>query len=623
MSKNKFTPATIDRLFSIPLYQRLFEWDDVQIIQLLNDLYSSFEKDSTAPYYIGMLTSYKGNDERYSLVDGQQRFTVLMLMGIVFKWTNFLKNENEAIRLTFFARKKDEKYLKALIDNEDYSYSNRKIKAAISCLENFLSTKPDNRKEDFKKYVHEQTTFFISDLPTKYSLQDLNRYFEAMNEAGKGLENHEILKVRLLKQVNPDKRYECTAIWNSVSEMDKCLIRQGENERQEDYKNRNLAAFRNSSFDNILGQDYKTMDDPKKSGHLSIKDIQPTSRKPQGTIRETGERAILTFTDYLLQVLWLCQTENKRSNSTDFFNRNKLLSTFDIHIKQLNPFKEDGEIEQLACVDIDDFFRSLLIYRLLFDYHVIRQNSKDQGSITYSLNQVAEDKNEEVKRCHIQYQSMVFVSTETYIWLTPFLEQVNENRQISIKDSLAYLQSWDNKRQSKTEVSLNYQSIGRYWFWRLDYYLWLNRTDYFSNELQRKIAGNYIFRANRSIEHIAPQQPKSESTIVLEHQYLHRFGNLAMISSGQNSSLQNESFEVKRAHVESFVNESVGGSIQSLKMLKIYEFNTWNKKKLIKHHNEMVEILIDSFGTDHEYLESIKQLKAELFQFEFEDDKTI
>jgi hypothetical protein len=43
-----------------------------------------------------------------------------------------------------------------------------------------------------------------------------------------------------------------------------------------------------------------------------------------------------------------------------------------------------------------------------------------------------------------------------------------------------------------------------------------------------------------------------------------------MISSGQNSSLQNESFEVKRAHVEAFINGSKGGTIESLKMLEIY-----------------------------------------------------
>ncbi|MEI7505157.1 MAG: DUF262 domain-containing protein, partial [Paludibacter sp.] len=82
-SNLKYTPATIalsNTVFSIPLYQRLFEWEKPQITQLLNDLYDGFEQKPNEPYYIGMLTAHN-ND----LVDGQQRFTVLMLMAIAFK----------------------------------------------------------------------------------------------------------------------------------------------------------------------------------------------------------------------------------------------------------------------------------------------------------------------------------------------------------------------------------------------------------------------------------------------------------------------------------------------------------------------------------------------------------
>ena len=114
METNRFTPAEItkcDECFSIPLYQRLFEWEEPQIIGLLNDLKKS--KDKNRPYYIGMLTATQGKD----LVDGQQRFTVMMLMGIVFKdywkegWEKFIKTNNNKPRLHFKARPDDEEYL--------------------------------------------------------------------------------------------------------------------------------------------------------------------------------------------------------------------------------------------------------------------------------------------------------------------------------------------------------------------------------------------------------------------------------------------------------------------------------------------------------------------------------
>lgn len=80
----KYTPDKIaeDNLFyTLPIYQRLFEWNTENIVTLLEDLKKKYEhrdgKDDY--YYIGMLTSAKNNE----LVDGQQRFTVMMLWGCV------------------------------------------------------------------------------------------------------------------------------------------------------------------------------------------------------------------------------------------------------------------------------------------------------------------------------------------------------------------------------------------------------------------------------------------------------------------------------------------------------------------------------------------------------------
>ena len=206
MENNKLTPATIGKhKFTIPLYQRLFEWEEDQVNQLLNDLLQSYIEDEEQPYYIGVLTVFKDEfQDRFSLVDGQQRFTVLMLMGIVMGWEDFLFINGE-LRLTFFARKNDEEYLQSRASNKDKleSYNNRKMEAAISTITSFLEKNvEDDRLEPFKEYIKQKTIFFISELPVGYTATELNRYFEAMNEAGKGLENHEILKVKLLKKLN-------------------------------------------------------------------------------------------------------------------------------------------------------------------------------------------------------------------------------------------------------------------------------------------------------------------------------------------------------------------------------------------------------------------------------------
>jgi hypothetical protein len=592
MADNKYTPKTIDKSFIIPLYQRLFEWEEAQVLQLLNDLYSSFKKTPESPYYIGMLTAFEASEKHYSLVDGQQRFTVLTLMGIVLDWKGFLKVDDK-LRLSFFARKKDEAYLNSLINKSSSEYTNRRMKVGIECIQKFMADKDEN----FKNNIYTQTTFFISELPKYYNLQDLNRYFETMNEAGKGLENHEVLKVILLKKVTSENynQYtinynQYTIIWNSISEMDKCIIRQKEKERQEDYKNRNASIFKETSFGKVFGNYTK---DNSEENILSLKDIQPTPKKPSEAQLERNEKAMLSFTDFLLQVLWLCLLKENRKKATDFFNRNKLLETFETHIKNEG---NDG------TVGIDTFFTNLLKFRVLFDYYIIRLNSSDERNITYSLNQVTEGSDSQSKQSLIHYQSMLYVSTEPHIWLTDFLEYLrdNENTMVSINDSLQWLQNWDNQRWANSNISLIYGSINRYWFWRLDYYLWARRNEYFTDNETKEIADKYVFRSNRSIEHIAPQTPKTESQVEFKEGLHHKFGNLAMISAGQNSSLQNSSFEMKKAYVQAFISKSVGGSIQSLKMLSIYQYDTWNEENIKQHHNKMIDVLIKSFGYSQE-----------------------
>ena len=70
----KYTPNIIAKnnmLYTIPIYQRLFEWNTENIVTLLEDLKKKFEhrdgKDDY--YYIGMLTSTKNNE----LVDWNEK----------------------------------------------------------------------------------------------------------------------------------------------------------------------------------------------------------------------------------------------------------------------------------------------------------------------------------------------------------------------------------------------------------------------------------------------------------------------------------------------------------------------------------------------------------------------
>lgn len=68
--------------FNIPPYQRRYSWEEKQQQDLFNDLLEAYETKSI--HFLGtlslQLTSTRGFDAHYNIIDGQQRFTSLLLL---------------------------------------------------------------------------------------------------------------------------------------------------------------------------------------------------------------------------------------------------------------------------------------------------------------------------------------------------------------------------------------------------------------------------------------------------------------------------------------------------------------------------------------------------------------
>lgn len=246
MENNKFTPETIcqgAKIYNIPIYQRLFAWDEANVMQLLDDLKDLFTKSPDKPYYIGMLTMH-GND----LVDGQQRFTVLSLIASVFQryyapWSA-MKG-----KLHLSARVDDADYLCSLFGYKPRKdVENQKMRKGREAIEVWVK---DNESTldiiSYAEYVFKYCTFFIATLPEGYQPRDLNKYFEAMNSTGRNLESHEIVKVvKYLKSMTSEQDLY-NDIWNIVADMDKPLIRKKTKgdlkEKEEDFRGRYMKAI--------------------------------------------------------------------------------------------------------------------------------------------------------------------------------------------------------------------------------------------------------------------------------------------------------------------------------------------------------------------------------------------
>ena len=592
MDTKRYTPELVVKenlSFSIPLYQRLFAWGEEQVKGLMMDMKEHFDK-SNSPYYLGMLSCISNNGQ-YDLIDGQQRFTVMTLMGIVLRdyypqWESFLE---EGKRVSFVARTKDKDYLHSKIVREaSIPEPNWKMESAINTIQRFMED-GDNfptelEKREYAQSVFQMLSFYFSSLPQEYLNEptSLNKYFEAMNAHGKSLEQHEVLKVDLMKE-EPDKEL-LTKVWNAVSEMGKPIIkRASDDEPIHIYRQRYEYAIdycRKGDFNAAFCYCVASYDGVDNETIASIPAEKPEQNKaiiPQDT---NDERTIISFPDFLLLMLDItCGINGKYS-----FYRKELIPAF----------KEN------RLADIRAFYNNLLFCRLLMDYYVITKEDGKNGN-RYDILYNANNDSIHDKECTIQYQSMLYVSqTPIYEWLKPLLIQLMNNRPSGFQELLCWIKDRDDsyhKLPDNVDSFAYNKGVDRYWFWRLDYYLWEQKEKFFEDNIEREIVNDYVFRANRSIEHLHPQHQEHNTEWSPED--IHTFGNLAMISQGFNSEQSDDPVTVKFARI---LDQANNHNLQSIKLYRMYldadkSPGGWTVEKMHKHQEEMLEILRNSYNS--------------------------
>lgn len=583
MNTYRYTPEKIVEeklIFSIPLYQRLFSWGEEQVKGLLYDLKNHFDPDldNGTPYYLGMLSCIKSGNH-YDLIDGQQRFTVMILLAIVLrnyyeKWNGFLDGGK---RLRFMSRTKDNEYLTAVINRQvEILDPNRKMEDGKKIILDFMVSQfsSDDMRESFAKSAYTRMSFFFSELPLSYASNpaSLNKYFEAMNAGGKGLEQHEILKVKLMQ--GEENKVHLTQIWNAVCDLNRPVIKRNEKDLEEGYRSKYMQAIelcRNHRFNEafeLCESSYDTEDNNE------IGDIEAKQQDFRQSFIETGERSFITFPEFLMMVIDIYLN---LSGSYSFY-RKELLKIYESH----------------PIPDKQDFYNQLLFYRLLLDYYIVYKEG-DENTNKYDIVFKEGASAEALK----QYQSMLYVSQSPfYNWLKPVLERLHNETVRDTDELLLWIKEIDNSLhplpRDVNEMTYD-NSIDRYWFWRLDYYLWERKEDYFKTEEEKQIVEEYVFRANRSIEHLHPQH--QENNDIWGDDDIHSFGNLAMISQSFNSQQSDDPVTVKFARIK---DQAHNHTLQSIKMYLMYldaEKSPlgWKVDIKNKHQDKMYDLLKKSY----------------------------
>ncbi|MCV3410050.1 DUF262 domain-containing protein [Campylobacter lari] len=680
--------------FEIPPYQRLYEWNKEQIQTLLNDIKTKFDENKNKEYFIGNVVVSKKSvkndqkvDVKHLLIDGQQRLTTLFLIGFYLSykkyndWQNFIINDNK-LRISMPIREKEEEVLKEFAKfceggeggerkNDIFLQEIKKfpqdicqnIPQALEAIVNWFEENIENNDiEGFSNFIYSNVKFVFVELTQN---TDLNRFFIRMNNRGKQLEKHEILKARLLSNINESKRTLYAHIWDICSQMDNYIF-----QKASDRKISSSNESGGDSINNII-QPEKSFDKPNQD------------KENQGKFK-----SIVDFPTFLLHVYKIC---NEQDITID---KNKLLEIIKIEQKEIEQKEiEQKEIEQKEIEKAKKFIENLLKYRILFDYFVIK--SQDDMENSYKIRKL----DKENKTCTISKDFDDLAMVQNYLrvarsgmsnnhhhWLTPFLKfldkeiklnfsfdelsddkniiseiQINDNinfygfitngKNIIQKNPISFLENLDTslaKEQANTEVkeqakeaekngekkdllvisnevlvnlSNNEECIftntnevkipnldqgtatPHYWFYRLEYYLWKNRENshlgnYKLNDKNfSEIANNFYFRSLNSIEHVQAQS-KAQGWGEVDN-----FGNLALISSSFNSSLNNQDVLSKYRDFQKRYIDGTEKAVISLKLWLIYALAnkdgedkiSWTFDKAQDHKNQILEALENSF----------------------------
>lgn len=592
--------------YVIPLYQRNYAWGEVEITQLLQDVWDKYKTSNESNYYIGTLVIDKRKADVYEIIDGQQRHTTVTLINAVIHGNKEYYNSAIPIsNLTFDARDDIKQFIDMLLSNYKYakefsteSIGLSNIKRAIRYIEGFFE-KDEVKKEipQYLKYFYHNIKIVRIDVPED---TDINHYFEIMNNRGEQLEQHEILKAKFIDNFEKDKEElhdKFAIIWDACSQMDRPI----------------QSCFNTSEREILFGKDFTDIPSDGISKNFRISDGQINAKNESVLVdilnselnhnfqqieqesRESRYKSIIDFPNFLLQVLKITATDNNVS-----LDDKNLLKAFNYPNKADMPSPES-------------FINSLLYYRTLFDRYIIkREEANDdwnwklispvryQADVSYKNTFGIDDDEGVESKDFVMLQSMLHVSfpgNSYKYWLQEVLNFLGKELEINKHTFFAMLSAIASTEFSNIKASQ--YNLGthtpRYLFNYLDYILW---NEYDKNvrgkdkgnlsEIQRKMLkvkdkfNSFRFTQNNSVEHVAPQNPIDGSPAVRQ---LNSFGNLCLISSSTNSRLINLGFDGKKEYFKSTK------SVESLKQTLIFSHAKWDDSEIDEHHKEVLSLL--------------------------------
>ena len=605
--------------YVVPLYQRNYAWQESQIQQLLQDIYNN-SKTLDSNYFIGSLVVLQRPDGVYEVIDGQQRLTTL---HIICKTLNIL----DAPHLSYDSRPEVEDFFKGLFasaSNKEYSEECKKrdirkiyrLVEAIDIVESTdihthpgfpddkticLSSMDDYEKQQFKEYLNNNVIIVRTILPSD---TDVAAYFEIMNNRGEQLQEHEIIKALMMKELDSNQRMVFSSVWDACSQMSIPLQR-----TLREYRLNGQFPLFGTNYDSLnTSYIFEYKNDTSECRTLSIDEILLSSDSKTDNVNndndtETKYEPIIDFPNFLMHIF-------KQINREIQLNSNNLLDSYD-RIK--------------SSISSVEFLERMLKTRCLFDRYVIKSQGegeedenikwkmlkpylftyKKENSLrfknTFSGGYNEAEENEpvnDIQKRIVMQQSMLqvtFRNKKYKNWLFDLLTWLYDYNVDNVDPcSLsAYLDKWildyydnlENKTIQTEDTEWKFEALGTYTphfvFNIIDYLYWVAKRTGRANVRYIDEIDDFYFRYYNSIEHHLPQSYEDTGNVNIDN-----IGNLCLISRRKNSSL-NDKAPLEKAKLEP------GLQPKRKIMYRITHDSNgiWGKKQIMEHCQDIKSLL--------------------------------
>ena len=544
--------------FVIPVYQRNYDWKNVECRELLNDIIS-VETEDRGTHFIGSIVfvhegTYSTSEvKELVIIDGQQRLTTINILYValyrfakesnrtqdserlynMFLTNQYVQNESSKLKLkqtdvNFFAFKS----IMLGTEKEYTTYSN--------VTENYNFFRSCLNEENFETILKGLNRLIFVEISLERDKDDPQRIFESLNSTGLDLSQSDLIRNFILMDLPPkDQNRIYDTIWNPIEENARDIVKQ--NSLVSDFI-RDYLTLRNKKIPN------------KNKVYAEFKSLYP-DKKDDGYNQELENiKSLSIHYKKLINPSIVSDTSIRRE--LEYINRLEINVAYPFLLQVF----EDAEN---GIIDKDDLIKILkLIQSYAWRRFIV-------GLPTNALNKI-------------------FMSLYAEVDTEEYYESIAKVL-LKKKGSAKFPTNEDLKTALKDKDLYNTQPKNRnYMFEMLENY---NNREYVNtnNELI-------------TIEHIFPRNPNDEWQIDLssdeyflfKEKHLNTIGNLSL--SGNNGALCNKSFldkkEMNKDGNEQGYNFSRLWLNNYLKTL-----NTWDISKF----EERLNIIYDRFLKIWEY----------------------